>query len=202
MTETIGAYHPRHIPVPDGWRQTAELPGFHALRYIWIEPMQDAEGHDQAVMNLLRQHEGEVRAGNGQHVAYDDGTGLPIKPGTHVAGNPTIGWGILLSAGGGIDNEEAEYLARRRLRKFRERLDREISWWRSLPRGPWLALNDMVYNLGPAGLLQFRKMLAALKTGDYETAAAEALDSRWAAQVGVRADKVARLIREPVRETT
>lgn len=39
MTETIGAYHPRHHPIPDGWEQTTELPGFHRLRFVWIEPM-------------------------------------------------------------------------------------------------------------------------------------------------------------------
>jgi hypothetical protein len=37
----IGAYHPRHLPIPDGWQYSAELPGFHAQRYIWIEPMAD-----------------------------------------------------------------------------------------------------------------------------------------------------------------
>jgi lysozyme len=38
-------------------------------------------------------------------------------------------------------------------------------------------------------------MLAALEAGDYETAATEALDSRWAQQVGHRAHNIAERIR-------
>ena len=39
-------------------------------------------------------------------------------------------------------------------------------------------------------------VIAALKAGDYERAAVEALDSKWARQVGARADRIAALYRE------
>ena len=38
-------------------------------------------------------------------------------------------------------------------------------------------------------------MRAAIAAGDWDEAAAEALDSRWAAQTGSRADEIAALLR-------
>jgi lysozyme len=54
----------------------------------------------------------------------------------------------------------------------------------------------MCFNLGMPRLRQFRNMLAALEAGDFETAAREALDSRWAGQVGARAERIAAQIRD------
>jgi lysozyme len=54
----------------------------------------------------------------------------------------------------------------------------------------------MAFNLGLGRLRKFRKCLAALEAGDYDEAAAEALNSAWAAQVGARAQRIAAMIRE------
>lgn len=54
---------------------------------------------------------------------------------------------------------------------------------------------NMAYQLGVSGVLRFRKMLEALRAGDREKAAEEALDSAWATQTPERAQRVARLIR-------
>ena len=53
------------------------------------------------------------------------------------------------------------------------------------------ALLNMLFNLGPSGLAGFRKMWAALNAGNYEQAAREMLDSKWAKQVGARATRLA-----------
>jgi lysozyme len=50
---------------------------------------------------------------------------------------------------------------------------------------------NMVFNLGIVRFLGFRNMIAALNAGDYEKAAAEMLDSKWAQQVGARAVRLA-----------
>ena len=47
----------------------------------------------------------------------------------------------------------------------------------------------------PGNLARFKNMLAALSDEDFETASAEALSSRWATQVGKRADRIAERIR-------
>lgn len=53
----------------------------------------------------------------------------------------------------------------------------------------------MAYQLGIDGLLAFKKMLAATSAGDYDTAAAEMLNSRWARQTPVRAQRMAAQMR-------
>lgn len=45
---------------------------------------------------------------------------------------------------------------------------------------------DMVYNIGPAGWAGFRKCQKAMARCDWDTAAAELMDSRWYHQVGRR----------------
>ena len=60
------------------------------------------------------------------------------------------------------------------------------------------AMIDMAFNMGPGNLAKFKNMLAALSDEDFETASAEALSSRWATQVGKRADRIAERIRTGV----
>ncbi len=52
-------------------------------------------------------------------------------------------------------------------------------------------LLNMAFNLGIGGLLEFRKMLEALRIQDWDRAATEMLDSKWASQVGARATRLA-----------
>jgi len=56
-------------------------------------------------------------------------------------------------------------------------------------------LINMLYNLGRARFMQFRRMLAAIRTGDYAAAADEMIDSRWYHQVGSRARELEGMMR-------
>ncbi len=60
----------------------------------------------------------------------------------------------------------------------------------------------MAFNLGMAGLLKFQKMITAIGCMDYGGAADEMLDSRWARQVGRRAQRLAEMMRTGVDYTT
>lgn len=60
------------------------------------------------------------------------------------------------------------------------------------------ALIDMCFNLGISRFSRFKKMIAALKEGDYDRAAKEMLDSKWAKQVGQRAITLSEMIRTGV----
>ena len=51
-------------------------------------------------------------------------------------------------------------------------------------------LVDMGFNLGIPTLLKFQNMWAAIEEEDFQTAADEARDSRWAKQVGRRAERL------------
>ena len=64
--------------------------------------------------------------------------------------------------------------------------------WDHLSDNRQRVLTDMCFNLGIGGLKKFNKMNAMLMTGDYHEAAYQMLDSRWAAQVGKRAERLAR----------
>ena len=54
---------------------------------------------------------------------------------------------------------------------------------------------NMAFNLGIAGLMDFRNMLEAFANKDYVLAALEMLDSRWAEQVGHRSTRLAYMMR-------
>ena len=64
---------------------------------------------------------------------------------------------------------------------------------------PWEVLNparqgvcaNMAFNLGVSGFFQFKNMLRAINKACYKEAAIEMLDSKWAKQVGGRADVLA-----------
>jgi lysozyme len=67
--------------------------------------------------------------------------------------------------------------------------------WHVLDQVRREALIEMCFNMGPANLAKFKMMIASLAEEDFEGAAQEALSSRWAAQVGKRADRIAERIR-------
>jgi len=69
-------------------------------------------------------------------------------------------------------------------------LDRNISWWVGLCEDHQRVLANMAFNLGINRLLKFKKFLAALQEHDFETAAVEMMDSKWATQVGPRATRL------------
>ena len=57
------------------------------------------------------------------------------------------------------------------------------------------ALISMAFNLGGPRLAGFVRFHAAVMRGDWDAAAAEALDSRWATQTGRRATDIAAMLR-------
>ena len=63
-------------------------------------------------------------------------------------------------------------------------------WWRSLDDNRQRILANMCFNLGYPRLSGFKRFLAALHTGQWETAAVEMMDSKWATQVGDRAKRL------------
>lgn len=55
-------------------------------------------------------------------------------------------------------------------------------------------LISMAYQMGVSGLLKFRKMIAAIEDNDWEEAARQALDSKWAEQTPNRARRHAEVL--------
>ncbi len=119
--------------------------------------------------------------------------GLRLKPYQCTAGKLTIGVGRNLESRGITESEAMHLLANDIMQTYRE-LGEKLPWFRTLDDTRQLALVDMAFNLGVDGLLRFKRMLAYLHVKDYAKAAAEALDSLWAKQVGARALTIADMI--------
>ena len=79
-------------------------------------------------------------------------------------------------------------------------LDRALPWWRFMTENRQQVLTNMCFNMGlgdsKRGLLSFRNTLNSMQTGDYKAAAQGMLNSTWAKQVGARADRLAKMMRE------
>ena len=119
--------------------------------------------------------------------------GLKLNPYRCPAGKLTIGVGRNLEDKG-ISMAEALFLLRNDVEEVRTQLER-YPWYTQLDPVRQKVLIDMAFNLGIGGLMQFRKMLAALEAGDYGKTADEMLDSKWARQVGKRAQRLAEMMR-------
>lgn len=77
-------------------------------------------------------------------------------------------------------------------------LDRNAPWWKSLNDARQNVLLNMAFNLGWPRLSGFKNMLAALQAGRFDMAANEMASSAWAGQVGARADRLIKIMREGV----
>ena len=120
--------------------------------------------------------------------------GLRLKPYTDTTGHLTIGVGRNLSDVG-ITRDEALDLLEADIERAMGQLFIRWPWAEHLDSVRQRVLIDMVFNLGADGLSKFPRMLAAARSGDYETAAAEMLASKWATQVGQRASRLAQMMR-------
>lgn len=114
----------------------------------------------------------------------------------------TIGIGRLIdkALGGGITREEALYLKRNDIARFKGELDRAAPWWRSLNPVRQRAVLNMTFNLGsgwitPGHEKAWPNTVALLKAGRYrEAAAAIRANKVWVGQVGDRALRIAKQI--------
>jgi lysozyme len=117
-----------------------------------------------------------------------------LLPYTDTVEKLTIGYGRNLDDNG-ISQAEADFMFDNDF----NRCERELagcSWYRDQPEGVQDALMNMCFNLGLPRLKGFKRMIAALQAKNYTVAAQEALDSKWATQVGQRAKDVAVMLRE------
>ncbi len=119
--------------------------------------------------------------------------GFRERPYTCTAGNLTLGYGHSLN------NPITEKAARNILRDDIGRAVRDLCGlfctFLLFPEPQRMALIDMMFNLGLPRFLSFKRMIRAVDKGDWDTAAVEAKDSKWYGQVGVRGEKVVKLLK-------
>lgn len=124
--------------------------------------------------------------------------GLKLHPYLDSVGKMTIGVGRNLDDVG-ITKDEAMMLLSADIEGIEADIRRNLDWYDSLPANAQRGLINMGFNLGWPRLSKFQKMLDALCKENWDCAADEALNSRWAAQVGDRAVRIANLFRSCLR---
>lgn len=123
-----------------------------------------------------------------RHLIRDEG--LRLKPYKDTVGKTTIGIGRNLDDVG-ISEGEARALLENDIDRAEDDLDRSLPWWRGLDGVRQEVLVNMAFNLGIGGLLGFKNTLASVKAGLWVNAARGMRASRWARQVGKRAERLA-----------
>jgi len=121
--------------------------------------------------------------------------GLRLKPYKCTAGKTTIGYGRNLDDVG-IDEDEAEYLLIRDVKKAEYEVTRvfgaDLPY--TLSDNRFSVLVNMMFNLGYSRFNGFKKMIQAVKDGDYDKASREMSDSAWAKQVPARASELIKIM--------
>ena len=112
------------------------------------------------------------------------------------AGYETLGVGRNISESGlGLSDDEIEYLLNNDIKRVREELEDTYFWLPALNEARQDAMIDICFNLGLTRLRGFVKALEAMSREQFDIAADEFMDSRWATQVGNRAVEVTEIIR-------
>tara|TARA_Y100000114_G_scaffold44258_1_gene39858 strand:- start:1305 stop:1727 length:423 start_codon:yes stop_codon:yes gene_type:complete len=113
-----------------------------------------------------------------------------------TANMTTVGVGRNIDEDGGLglSVDEIEFLLKNDIKRCKQELI-TLPWFPEIDSVRQDALINLCFNLGITRLLGFKNALNAMSVGDYEKAAEEFLDSRWAVQVGNRALDVAHMIR-------
>lgn len=118
--------------------------------------------------------------------------GLRLHPYKCPEDKWTIGYGRNLEDNG-ISEDEAETLLANDVDGVIRRLQ-SIPSFNALEIQRQAVLANMAFQMGFAGVMRFKNMWAAIEKQDYEEAAAEMLNSRWAGQTPNRASELARVM--------
>ena len=129
------------------------------------------------LLESIKHHEGFV-----EHV-YDDSLGIP-----------TIGYGFAIKDLI-LEEDLCDEILLRKLRILGRSVMGKFPFFDSLPSDCKDVLMEMCYQLGVRGVSKFKKALKAMEDGDWEKAADEMLDSKWAKQTPRRAKEMSDIIR-------
>lgn len=120
--------------------------------------------------------------------------GLNLMPYQCTAGKLTIGFGRNIEDRG-ISIREAEYLLENDIRASEKQAATLVYDFSGLSDPRKIVLVSMVFQLGKSGTSKFKNMISAINAGDFETAADEMLNSKWARQTANRAGRLAEMMR-------
>lgn len=142
-----------------------------------------------------------------QRLAFHEG--IELQPYRDTLGKLTIGIGRCIETNpfsseelkvigdwkNGITKNAAFFLLRNDIKKVEKECQTKIRFWEKLDSERQYALIDMTFQLGICGVLRFKKMLYHLGLGNYNQAAEECLDSKYAIQTPARAHRISETIK-------
>ena len=112
------------------------------------------------------------------------------------AGYETIGVGRNISESGlGLSDDEIDYLLNNDIKRVQQELQETYFWFGGLSAARRDAMVAICFNLGLTKLRGFTNALTAMSREQFDVAADEFMDSKWAKQVGMRAIRVTEMIR-------
>lgn len=124
---------------------------------------------------------------------------LRLKPYQDSVGKWTIGIGRNLDDKG-ISTEEAYLMLKNDIIEVEFEANR-FAWFKKLNDARQMVVLNMLFNIGTTRFVGFVKMIAAIERDDFEDAAREMMDSKWAAQVGSRANELADMMKSGTYDT-
>lgn len=121
--------------------------------------------------------------------------GVKAKPYRDTMGKLTIGCGRNLDDVG-LFQDEIDLLLENDITRAEESARSLFPTFDELTDNRRAVLVNLAFNIGQTRLAQFKKLRKAVVANDFETAHVEMLCSLWADQVGQRAVRLAKLMRE------
>lgn len=121
--------------------------------------------------------------------------GKRLRPYRCTAGKLTIGYGRNIEDKG-ITEAEAEFMLDNDINVIIRACKETFSWFIFLDNVRQAVIVSMIYNLGFAGFLKFKNTIAHIRNKEWDKAADNMLQSKWAEQVGNRALELAEMMRD------
>ena len=115
--------------------------------------------------------------------------GVESKPYKCTAGYLTIGVGRNIEERG-LSDDEIDFLLDNDIEIAVREVKKNFAWFDGLSEVRQRVIIDMIFNLGMPRFSQFKNMIAAVEAGNWEEAGAQMMDSKWARQVGKRAERL------------
>lgn len=108
----------------------------------------------------------------------------------------TIGVGRLIDKrrGGGISEDESDYLLHNDVRRVTRELSDHLPWLHRLDDVRRAVFINMAFQMGVAGLLKFHNTLACAERDDWAGTSKGMLNSKWARQTPKRAARLSKQI--------
>lgn len=130
-----------------------------------------------------------------QLIEKGEGLSLKLYWDTAYPPNATIGYGRNLTVTGLRSIAEARYLMENDIEYHLHFLQNTYPFFKNLNEWRQAALVSMCFNLGDKGFADFKQMIECLEKDDFDGAATQMMNSKWAKQIGQRAGDLSSIIR-------